>query len=49
MDPDQIRDEYAAYEEVGVQHVVSAPWRNDLDEWLDSMAKLAEICSLGGA
>jgi probable F420-dependent oxidoreductase len=43
MDPGRIRDELAAYGEVGVQHVVSAPWRNSLDDWLRSMDQLAEI------
>ena len=43
MDPALIRDERAAYEEAGIQHVVAAPWRNDLDAWLGSMDDLAEI------
>jgi probable F420-dependent oxidoreductase len=43
MDPGRIRDELAAFGEVGVQHVVSAPWRNSLDDWLRSMDQLAEI------
>ena len=43
MDPGLIRDECAAYAEAGVQHVVSAPWRNDLDSWLRSMEMLAEL------
>jgi probable F420-dependent oxidoreductase len=46
MEARRIQDEYAAYEEAGVQHVVSAPWRSDLDEWLDSMAKLADLVAL---
>jgi probable F420-dependent oxidoreductase len=43
MEPARIRDELAAYADVGVQHVVSAPWRSDLDDWLRSMDLLAEI------
>ena len=43
MDPSRIRDECAAYDEAGIQHVVAAPWRNDLDEWLASMDDLAGI------
>ena len=46
MDPAEIRDEYAAFAEVGIQHVVSAPWRSTLDEWLRSMEMLAEIAEL---
>jgi probable F420-dependent oxidoreductase len=43
MEPERIRDEYAAFETVGVQHVVSAPWRTDLDDWLRGMDLLAEL------
>jgi hypothetical protein len=43
MEPSRIRDECAAYDEAGIQHVVAAPWRNDLDEWLASMDDLAGI------
>jgi len=43
MDPALIRDERAAYEAAGVQHVVAAPWRKDIDSWLRSMDLLAEI------
>jgi probable F420-dependent oxidoreductase len=43
MDPSQIRDECAAYADAGIQHVVAAPWRNDLDEWLGSMDDLAAL------
>jgi probable F420-dependent oxidoreductase len=43
MDPARIADELVAFAEVGVQHVVSAPWRTDLDSWLGSMDRLAEI------
>ena len=43
MEPDRIRDELAAYEAAGVQHVVSAPWRSNLDDWLRSMDLLREL------
>jgi probable F420-dependent oxidoreductase len=43
MDPAVIRDERAAFAEAGIQHVVAAPWRNDLDAWLGSMDQLAEL------
>jgi probable F420-dependent oxidoreductase len=43
MDPALIRDENAAYREAGIQHVVAAPWRNDLASWLGSMDDLAGL------
>jgi probable F420-dependent oxidoreductase len=43
MDPGRIAEERAAFAEAGIQHVVSAPWRSDLDAWLRSMDLLAEI------
>lgn len=43
MDPNQIRDELAAYADAGVQHVVSAPWRTDASEWIRSMELLVEL------
>jgi probable F420-dependent oxidoreductase len=43
MDPDLIRRELAAFTEAGVQHIVSAPWRKDLDDWLRSMDLLAQL------
>jgi len=46
MDPDVIRAEAHAYEEAGIQYVVSAPWRTDLDDWLRSMELLAEIVGI---
>ena len=42
MEPERIRAELDAYEAAGVQHVVSAPWRTNLDDWLRSMDLLAE-------
>jgi probable F420-dependent oxidoreductase len=43
MDPDTIRHERDAFAAAGIQHVVSAPWRADLDDWLRSMDLLAEL------
>ncbi|MDZ7676068.1 MAG: LLM class F420-dependent oxidoreductase [Acidimicrobiales bacterium] len=43
MDAGVIREERAAYAEAGIQHVVCAPWRSDLEDWLRSMDLLAEI------
>ncbi|MEZ5167402.1 MAG: TIGR03619 family F420-dependent LLM class oxidoreductase [Acidimicrobiales bacterium] len=43
MDPGVIADEAAAYAEAGVSHVVSAPWRDNVDDWLRSMDLLVEI------
>jgi len=43
MDPDLIRQEHAAFADAGIQHVVAAPWRRDLDAWLRSMDLLANL------
>ncbi len=43
MDPGRIEDECAAFTEAGIQHVVAAPWRRDLDDWLRSMDQLADL------
>lgn len=43
MDAGQIRDERAAYADVGVEHVVAAPWRTDTESWIRSMEMLVEI------
>jgi hypothetical protein len=43
MDPDVIRRERDEFETAGIQHVVSAPWRNDAAEWMRSMELLAEL------
>ena len=43
MDPARIADERDAFADAGIQHVVAAPWRNDLDGWLRSMDLLADI------
>ena len=43
MDPDEIRRERDAFGAAGIQHVICAPWRNDIDAWLRSMDLLAEL------
>ena len=43
MDHGRIRDERAAFAEAGIQHVVAAPWRSDVDDWLRSMDLLADL------
>jgi probable F420-dependent oxidoreductase len=43
MDPDQIRDERTAFADAGVQHVLCAPWRTNIDDWLRSMELLAGL------
>ncbi|MEM7141698.1 MAG: TIGR03619 family F420-dependent LLM class oxidoreductase [Actinomycetota bacterium] len=40
MDHGVIREEAAAYADAGVTHVVSAPWRENVDDWLRSMEVL---------
>lgn len=47
MDADRIRREYDEFADAGIGHVVCAPWRNDLDEWLRSMDTLAGLVGLG--
>ena len=47
MEPGSHREENAAFEAAGVQHMVAAPWQKDLDSWLRSMDLLAEIVRLG--
>ena len=47
MDPGLIREERAAFEAAGVQHMVAAPWQKDLDGWLRSMDLLADLLDLG--
>jgi len=46
MEPDDIRRERDEFEAAGVQHVVAAPWRSDLDAWLRSMDLLAGLVGL---
>ena len=43
MEPGQIGDELAAFTEAGIQHVVAAPWRRNVDDWLRSMDQLAAL------
>jgi hypothetical protein len=43
MDPGLIREECAAFEAAGVQHMVAAPWQKDLGSWLRSTDRLADI------
>jgi hypothetical protein len=47
MDPGLIREERAAFETAGVQHMVAAPWQKDLDDWLRSMDLLADLVEPG--
>jgi probable F420-dependent oxidoreductase len=46
MDPDEIRAEQDVFEAAGVQHMLAAPWRTDLDDWLRAMEMLADIVGL---
>jgi probable F420-dependent oxidoreductase len=46
MEHDLIRREYDGYRAAGIQHVISAPWRTDLDDWLSSMELLANLTEL---
>jgi hypothetical protein len=46
MEVDRIRRELVEYEAAGIQHVVSAPWRTTLDDWLRAMELLAGIADL---
>ena len=46
MPPEEIAAERDAFEAAGVQHVLAAPWRTDLDSWLRSMELLADIVGL---
>jgi probable F420-dependent oxidoreductase len=43
MEPDLIKRERDEFEAAGIQHVVSAPWRNNADDWLRSMELLAGL------
>ena len=46
MEPDRIRREHAQYEAAGIQHVVTAPWRTSLDDWLRSLEQLAQLTGI---
>jgi probable F420-dependent oxidoreductase len=43
MDPTRIAHERVAFAEAGIQHVVAAPWRSDIDSWERSMETLAAL------
>lgn len=45
MDPSRIAAERIAYAEAGIDHVVAAPWRRDIDSWEQAMDALAAIVS----
>jgi probable F420-dependent oxidoreductase len=47
METARIRREYDEFAAAGVGHVVCAPWRTDLDEWLRAMDTLAGLVPLG--
>jgi probable F420-dependent oxidoreductase len=46
MEPDRIQRELDEYAAAGIEHVVSAPWRTNLDDWLSAMELLADIADL---
>jgi len=46
MEPDRIRRELDEYAAAGIEHVVSAPWRTNLDDWLRAMETLAKLAGL---
>jgi probable F420-dependent oxidoreductase len=46
VDGDLIRRERDYYVEIGVQHVVVAPSRRSIDEWLQSVEQLASILGI---
>jgi len=45
-EPDEIRAQCEAYEAAGVQHVVAAPERGDLEAWLAGMQTIASALDL---
>jgi probable F420-dependent oxidoreductase len=47
MPPEEIASEREQFEAAGIQYVVSAPWRSNLDDWIRSMELLAEIVTPG--
>jgi probable F420-dependent oxidoreductase len=46
MDHDLIRAERESFEASGIQHVVSAPWRRELSEYLEAVEQLAGVLGL---
>ena len=47
MDTERIRRERGEFEAAGVQHVVAAPWRRTLEDWLRSVELLAGVVGVG--
>ncbi len=45
-EPDEIRAQCEAYQAVGVQHIVAAPERGDLEAWLAGMQTIASALDL---
>jgi probable F420-dependent oxidoreductase len=46
VDADVIRERHAVYEDAGIQHIVAALSRRDIDGWLRSMETLAGVVGL---
>lgn len=46
MEPSLIAEELEGFTAAGIQHVVAAPWRTSIDDWLRSMELLASIVGL---
>jgi alkanesulfonate monooxygenase SsuD/methylene tetrahydromethanopterin reductase-like flavin-dependent oxidoreductase (luciferase family) len=49
MDQGRIREERIAYAEAGIQHIVAAPWRTELQDWRNAMETLADLVISGTA
>jgi probable F420-dependent oxidoreductase len=45
-EPDEIRAQCETYEAAGVQHIVAAPERGDVDTWLAGMRSIASVLGL---
>jgi probable F420-dependent oxidoreductase len=45
-EPDEIRAQCEAYEAAGVQHILAAPERGDLEAWLAGMRTIASVLDL---
>jgi probable F420-dependent oxidoreductase len=43
MEAERILEEHEAFAEAGIQHVVAAPWRKDLDSWRAAVEALARL------
>ncbi len=46
MEHDRIRAERDAFEAAGVQTMIAAPWRKNIDDWLRAMEVLAGLVGL---